>query len=399
VDHQLGLNFDYSFTALQEFRVRQIYLDYNATTPIAPSVVEAMQPFFAGHYGNPSSAHSLGRAAHEAIEDSRVKVAGMLGCDRNEIVFTSGGTEANNLAIKGVMCLGEGPPKGHLVVSAIEHPAVSEPAMFMRKLGCDVTVVPCDENGYVRPSEIAGAIRANTRLVSVMHANNEVGTIQPIRQIAELCHQKSILVHTDASQTVGKLPTFVDQLDVDMLTVAGHKFYGPKGVGVLFVRDGVRLDPLLHGAAHEGGRRGGTENTPYIVGLGQACHLAAGALDDSAAQMNRLRDRMWEGLSEKILGIRLNGAGAKRLPNTLSVNFPDCSGQELLRRVPEICASTGSACHSTGVVHSATLEAMGLSPDQTAGTVRLSVGWYTSEEEVERAIELLVGAWESISIA
>lgn len=382
-------------TSEPEFNVRQIYLDYNATTPIAPSVVESMTPFLSGHFGNPSSAHSMGRAAKEAIEDSRVKIAGLLGCDRTEIVFTSGGTESNNFAIKGVMLQSQ-PVDGHLVISAIEHPAVVEPARFLERLGFEVSIVPCDEHGFVHPSSIESALRPNTRLVSVMHANNEIGTIQPIRQIAEICHGQGILLHTDAAQSVGKVSTFVDQLDVDLLTMAGHKLYGPKGIGVLFVREGVSLEPLLHGAAHENGHRGGTENTPYIVGLGQAAYLAAKCIDESAESMTKLRDRLNDHLVNAIPGLVVNGGQAKRLPNTLSVAFPEVTGQDILKRIPELCASTGSACHSSGLVASATLAAMGQSHEVMAGTVRLCVGWYSSEEEVDRAASLLIDAWENL---
>ncbi len=378
--------------------MRQIYLDYNATTPIAPSVVEAMNPFLTGHFGNPSSSHVFGKAAKEAIEDARVQVAGMLGCDREEVVFTGGGTESNNLAIKGVMMRGQ-PGSGHIVISAIEHPAVSEPVKFLERLGYEVSIVGCDENGFIHPSAVEAALRANTRLVSIMHANNEIGTVQPIRQIAEICHGRGILVHTDAAQTVGKIPSFVDQLDVDLLTVAGHKLYAPKGIGVLFVREGIELEPLLHGAAHENGLRAGTENTPYIVGLGQAAHLAANCLDESADSMTRLRDRLNDRLVNSIPGLKVNGARTQRLPNTLSVIFPEVSGQEILQRVPELCASTGSACHSSGLVSSATLAAMGRSEEEMAGTVRLSVGWYSSEEEVDRASSLLIDAWENLIVS
>lgn len=378
--------------------MRQIYLDYNATTPIAPSVVEMMNPFLSGHYGNPSSAHSMGRAAKEAIEDSRVKVAGLLGCDRQEVVFTSGGTESNNLAIKGVMLQGQ-PGSGHLIISAIEHPSVVEPARFLERLGFSISIVPCDEHGFVHPSSVESALRPDTRLVSIMHANNEIGTIQPIRQISEICHGRGVLVHTDASQSVGKIPSFVDQLDVDLLTVAGHKLYGPKGIGVLFVREGVSLEPLLHGAAHENGLRAGTENTPYIVGLGQAAYLAANCLDESSESMIKLRDRLNDRLANAIPGLTVNGAKANRLPNTLSVMFPGVGGQEILRRVPELCASTGSACHSSGLVSSATLAAMGKSPEEMAGTVRLCVGWYSSEEEIDRASNLLIDAWENLAVS
>ncbi len=373
--------------------MRQIYLDYNATTPIAPSVLEAMQPFLKGHYGNPSSTHSLGRAAHEAIEDARSKIAGLLACDSQEIVFTSGGTESNNLALKGVMFSGQ-PGVGHLVISAVEHPAITQPAKFLERLGYDVTIVGCDEHGVVSPAAIEKALRKDTRLVSVMHANNETGAIQPIRQIAEICHGKGILVHTDASQSAGKIPTFVDQLDVDMLTLAGHKFYGPKGIGALFVREGISLEPANHGASQENGMRAGTENTPLIVGLGQAAHLASRGMDEATKSITRLRDRLSDKLLNAIPELIVNGEGANRLPNTLSISFPEVGGREILRRIPEICASTGSACHSGGLVESATLEAMGRTQEQVAGTIRLSCGWHTSEEEIDRASSLLIDAWE-----
>lgn len=373
--------------------MRQIYLDYNATTPLAPSVLEVMQPFLKGHYGNPSSTHALGRAAHEGIEDARSKVAGMLACDTQEIVFTSGGTESNNLALKGVMFSGQ-PGVGHLVISAIEHPAIVQPAKFLERLGYDLTVVECDSNGVVLPSAVEKALRRDTRMVSIMHANNETGTIQPIRQIAEICHGRGILVHTDASQSVGKIPTFVDQLDVDMLTLAGHKFYGPKGIGALFVREGISLEPVNHGASQENGMRAGTENTPLIVGLGQAAHLVSRGMDEATESIARLRDRLSDQLVNAIPDLIVNGRDVKRLPNTLSISFPKVGGREILKRIPEICASTGSACHSGGLVESATLEAMGRTKDQIAGTVRISCGWHTSEEEIDRASSLLVDAWE-----
>ena len=376
--------------------MRQIYLDYNATTPIAPSVLEAMQPFLTGHYGNPSSAHALGRGAKEAMEDSRSKIGNMIGCDTGEIVFTSGGSESNNLAIKGVM-FSHAPEDAHIIISAIEHPAVTEPANFLKRLGYEVSVAPCDVNGIVQASSVAELMRDNTRLVSVMHANNEIGVVQPIGQIAKVCQQHEVLMHTDASQSVGKIPTFIQDLDVDLLTIAGHKFYGPKGIGALYVRRGLNLESLIHGAGHENGIRAGTENTPYIVGLGQAAHLAANALDESAVGMARLRDRLEKQLREAIPGLKVNGGSVDRLPNTLSVSFPQVAGRDILARLPELCASTGSACHSTGQVESATLAAMGKGIDHIAGTIRLSCGWYTSQEEVDRVAGLLIDAWENLS--
>ena len=376
--------------------MRQIYLDYNATTPIAPSVLEAMQPFLTGHYGNPSSAHALGRGAKEAIEDSRSKIGNMIGCDTGEIVFTSGGSESNNLAIKGVM-FSHAPEDAHIIISAIEHPAVTEPANFLRRLGYEVSVAPCDADGIVQASSVADLMQPNTRLVSVMHANNETGVVQPIGKIAKVCQQHDVLMHTDASQSVGKIPTFIQHLDVDLLTIAGHKFYGPKGVGALYVRRGLTLESLIHGAGHENGIRAGTENTPYIVGLGQAAHLATNALDDSAVGMARLRDRLEKQLSEAIPGLKINGGSVERLPNTLSISLPMVAGRDILARLPELCASTGSACHSTGQVESATLAAMGKGIDHIAGTIRLSCGWYTSQDEVDRVAGLLIDAWENLS--
>lgn len=378
--------------------MKQIYLDYNATTPVAPTVVEAMQPFHSIHYGNPSSAHAMGRAAAEAIEDARMKVGRLLGCDREDVIFTSGGTESNNLAIKGAMLAG-GHRGGHLIVSAIEHPAVSAPAKFLQSLGFDVTVVGCDANGYISPHDVQAAMRPDTRLISIMHSNNETGVIQPIAEIARRCRRDETLIHTDASQSAGKVPLSIDELGVDMLTIAGHKVYAPKGVGALFVREGVVLEPVLHGASHEGGIRAGTENTAYVTGLGEACAMAAKALDKANEHMSRLRNRLHEKIENEVdVPIKVNGADRERLPNTLSVVFPHVAGYDLLSSIPEICASTGSACHSGSIDMSPTLHAMGLTQEQAAGTIRLSLGWYSSEEEIDRAAELIVGAWEGLQL-
>ncbi len=377
--------------------MRSIYLDYNATTPVAPSVFEAMTPFLTEHYGNPSSSHALGRACHEAIEDARGKLAVLLGADRDEIVFTSGGTESNNLAIMGVMMQDAPLPVGHLIISAIEHPAVSEPARYLQKLGYDVTVVPCDSRGVVDPRAVDGAIRRETRLVSIMHANNETGVIQPLDEISEICRDRNVLLHTDAAQSVGKIETIAEDLGVDLLSVAGHKLYAPKGVGVLYVRRGVPLEPIMHGAGHEGGLRPGTENVASIVGLGHTAMMAFRSLEASAERLSGLRDQLHARLTE-VIGerITLNGRNAPRLPNTLSVNFPNVSAADILARIPELCASTGSACHSGATSMSPTLDAMGLDPAAARGTLRLSVGWFTSVEEIDRAAELLIGAWEDL---
>ncbi len=378
--------------------MRIIYLDYNATTPVAPSVFEAMQPFFTEHYGNPSSDYGLGHACREEIEDARGKVAVLLGADRDEIVFTSGGTESNNLAICGTMLQGVPGLAGHLIISAIEHPAVVEPAKYLERLGFDLTVVECDSRGVVSPARVEAALRPDTRLVSIMHANNETGVIQPLREMSEICREHRVLLHTDAAQTVGKIGALVDELGVDLLSVAGHKLYAPKGIGALYVRRGVRLEPVLHGAGHESGLRPGTENVASIVGLGQASMLAFRSLEESARRLEMLRDRLLEQLSEAIgEKLTVNGRKAPRLPNTLSVNFPDVAARDMLARLPEMCVSTGSACHSGTPGMSPTLAAMRLDPDEARGTVRISVGWFTSEEEIDRAASLLIGAWESLT--
>jgi cysteine desulfurase len=376
--------------------MRQIYLDYNATTPIAPGVREAIQPFLDEHFGNPSSNHALGRAAQSAIEDARGQVADLLGADTDEIVFTAGGTESNNLAIMGLILRDAPPISGHLVISTQEHPATAEPARYLEGWGVDVTAVPCDQQGRIDPQQVAASLRPDTKLVSIMHANNEIGVVQPIGEIAEICRAREIPFHTDAAQTVGKLRTYVEELGVDMLSIAGHKLYAPKGVGALYVRKGIKLEAVLQGAGHERGLRPGTENTPYIVGLGQAAILARTALDEAADGMVMLRDRLWNQLHDSISDLTANGAHASRLPNTLSVNFPNVVGAELLAAIPELCASTGAACHSGTTNLSSTLAAIGLTPEVARGTIRLSVGWFTSEDEVDRAADLLIDAWERL---
>lgn len=385
--------------------MKPIYLDYNATTPIAPAVLEAMQPFLAEHYGNPSSGHALGRAGHDAVEEARGRVAALLGARSDEIVFTSGGTESNNLALKGIVFAawqpgGRGAAGGHMILSAIEHPAVAEPARFLQRLGCDLTVLGVDRRGVIDPADAARALRPDTRLVSVMHANNEIGVLQPINEIAEICRARGVPLHTDAAQSVGKVPVAVDDLQVDLLTVAGHKVYAPKGVGALYVRRGTRLERLLHGAGHESGRRAGTENVPYLVGLGRAASLARERLAEIGPRMSHLRDRLYARLQAAIgTGLTVNGEGAPRLANTLSVNFPGVSGEELLAAIPELCASTGAACHSGETRVSATQAALGLSPEVARGTVRLSTGWTTTDADIDRATELLIGAWRRIEQA
>ncbi len=378
--------------------MRQLYLDYNATTPIASKVRDAMTPFLGEYFGNPSSNHRVGRICHEAIEDARGHVAALIGSDREEIIFTSGGTESNNLALKGVLMRDAPSADGHLVISSLEHPAISQPAEYLSRLGFDVTVVDCDCNGTVDPEDVRKAIRPDTRLVSIMHANNEIGSVQPIREIADMCHERDVLVHTDAAQSLGKIRVKIDELGVDLLSIAGHKLYAPKGIGALFVSQEVDLEPVQHGAGHEKGLRAGTENVPYIVGLGTAALQASRDLELNGARMVLLRDRLFDQLNATIgPSLTVNGARGTRLPNTLSVNFPEVQGSALLARVPEICASTGAACHSTGTTRSQTLRAIGLHPTIAQGTLRLSLGWYSTEDDVDRAANLLLGAWEALA--
>lgn len=376
--------------------MRQIYLDYNATTPIAPSVFEAMRPFLTDHFGNPSSRHSFGSAAHQAVEGSRLQLAELLGCRDDEIVFTGGGTESNNLAILGCLANDSG-YSGHLVISAVEHPAVSAPARFAERNGCQVTIVPTDHAGCVNPVAVERAIRDDTKLVSIMHANNEIGALQPISEISRVCRKHHVLLHTDAAQTIGKVRTHVDELGVDLLTVAGHKMYAPKGVGALYVRHGTLLRPVIHGAGHEFGLRPGTENVASIVALGHAAKLAIRSIDENQQRIAGLRNRLLEMLQVGVgQQLSINGDLKRCLPNTLSVNFPEITGQALLDHAADVCASTGSACHSGSLQLSDTLNAIGLSPEVARGTVRLSLGWNTSVDDIERASSSLLSAWDSL---
>ncbi len=374
--------------------VKPIYLDNNATTPVDQAVIEAMLPFLNHHYGNPSSNHPLGRAAAEAIEDARMLVAAAIGADREEIFFTSGGTESNNLAILGLLM--DAPASDHLITSQIEHPAVLEPIKWLEQRGLKVTYVPSNRDGVVEPESIKSAIRNQTRLVSIMHANNETGAIQPLAAIAELLQDREIVFHTDAAQSLGKIPVEVDQLGVNLLTIAGHKCYAPKGIGALYVRFGTLLHAVLRGAPHERGLRPGTENVAGIVGLGRACQLLTTSGDDANRKVRECRDQLAALLLAEIPGLQINAARALRLPNTLSVVFPSVAGHELLQRAHDVYASTGSACHSGTGSRSATLENLGLYVETARGTVRLSLGWHTTEAEVQKAANSLINAWQSM---
>jgi cysteine desulfurase len=367
--------------------VRHIYLDYNASTPVDPAVAAAMLPFLHEHFGNPSSGHWASTGAKAALDTARSQVAALLGCHSEEIVFTSGGSEANNLALKGVFFkLRE---KGdHIITTGIEHPAIVEPCRFLERLGAKITFLPVDETGRIDPDGLRAAITPRTILISVMHANNEVGTIQPVEECAHIANDRGILFHTDAAQSIGKIATDVSQLGVDLLTVVGHKVYAPKGVGALFVRRGVLLEPLIHGAGHEDGRRAGTESALLAVGLGKACELAR---DLAAMERVRiLRDHFWIEL-QKRFGNRvvLNGHATHRLPNTLNVSFVGRVGAEILARLDGIAATTGSACHSGRVELSPVLEAMGIEPDVGMGAIRFSLGRTTTRDEIDIVVAQL----------
>jgi cysteine desulfurase len=374
-----------------------IYLDYNATTPVAPEVADAILPFLREHFGNPSSSHPYGRFAAQAVAQARSHVAALIGARDDEIVFTGCATEANNLALLGAAHARRG-AKRHLVVSAIEHPAVLAPAAHLEAEGWSLSVVPVDRFGLVSPDEVARAIRPDTALVSVMHANNEVGTIQPIAEIARITRARGVLLHTDAAQTAGKIGVDVDALGVDLLTLAGHKFYAPKGVGALYVRPGTPLRGIGFGAEHERGLRPGTENVPAIVGLGAAAQLGRERLPQATGRLRELRDGLHALMIEAIPGLALNGHPDLRLPNTLNVSFPGVSGRVLLDNARDIvAASLGSACHSEHDAVSGVLAAMGLDAVRASGAVRLSVGNMTMPGEVGLAAKGLIEAWRTVT--
>ena len=370
--------------------MRRIYLDFNASTPIAPEVANAMQPFLTDHYGNPSSSHWAGTPAKEAVEQARTKVARLLGCRSDEIVFTSGGTESNNHAIKGVF-FAQRERGHHIITTQVEHPAVLQPCGFLERLGAHVTYLPVDGTGKVDPDDVRRSITDQTILITVMHANNEVGTIQPIAEIRRIAREHAVLFHTDAAQSVGKIGTSVEELGVGLLSVAGHKVYGPKGVGALYVRSGVTIEPFMHGAGHESGRRAGTENVLLDVGLGAACELAKQWI--GMPETCRRRDYFWQGLREMFGDrIHLNGHPTERLPNTLNVSWIGKHGAELLARLKGVAASTGSACHEGHIEMSPVLKAMGLSPEIGMGALRFSLGRSTSDNDIDQVLVLLSGA-------
>lgn len=366
-----------------------IYLDYNATTPHAPEVIAAMRPFLEEHFGNPSSSHAYGRITRQAVEQARSQVARLINAKPAEIIFTSGGTEANNHAILGAA----GIKGAHLITTQIEHPAVTEVCESLRAEGVAITCVPVDGKGRVDPEDVRRAIRPETTLISVMHASNEVGTVQPIEEIGKLAREHGILFHTDAAQSAGKIPVDVESLRVDLLSLAGHKLYAPKGVGALYVREGTQINRFLLGAGQERGRRAGTENVLEIVGLGAACEIAEANLGSNANHMRQMRDAFEHGIRERVGEVRINGSLDHRLPNTSSLSFRGHAADELIREIEEqVALSAGAACHSGEVRVSAVIRAMRVPEEWAKGTVRISTGRMTKVEEIESAIEVVAAA-------
>jgi len=370
--------------------VKRIYLDYAATTPTHPEVVKAMLPYFNESFGNPSSIYSYGQEAKGVIEEARGKVANLIGARDEEIVFTSGGTEADNFALKGVAFANES--KGnHIITSSIEHHAVIETGKFLASRGFLMTYLPVDEYGIVDPGEVKKAITDKTILISVMHANNEVGTIEPITEIGRIAREAGVYFHTDAVQTVGHIPVDVNELGVDLLSMSAHKLYGPKGVGALYVRKGTKLTPFMHGGEQEKRRRASTENVPGIVGFGCAAELARQEISQEAERLTSLRAQLTRGIMERIEHVRLNGHPLKRLPNNVNISVDFVEGESMLLNLDleGICASTGSACSSSSLEPSYVLLAMGLPPEQAHGSLRFTLGKWTTEEDISRVLEVL----------
>jgi len=373
---------------------KSIYLDHNASTPLLPEVISAMMPYLKNHYGNPSSNHAYGQAAKGAITQARDQVATLLNCSPDEIIFTSGGSESNNLAIKGIAELH---PRGHIITSAIEHPAVLEVCRYLLTKGYKVTFLPVDEYGRLSPNMIQEAIRPDTFLITIMLANNEVGTIQPLQEITRIAHEHKIPVHSDAAQAVGKIAVDLEDLGIDLLSIAGHKMNAPKGIGALFIKTGVKIAPLFQGAGHESGLRPGTENVLEIVGLGAAAQLFHKNENAVISELQSLGKQLWQELHEAIPGIRLNGHPEKRLPNTVNVYFPGIDTNTLLAELPQIAASAGAACHADSTEPSHVLKAMNLSEERILGSIRFSVGRTTTPEEVSIAVQTITEAYRRLT--
>ncbi|MCD6147005.1 MAG: cysteine desulfurase NifS [Thermoplasmata archaeon] len=365
----------------------RVYLDHAATTPVDEKVLEEMLPYFTKKYGNASSLHSFGREARDAIERSRERVAELIGAESEEIIFTAGGTESDNIAIKGI-AFRKG--KGHIITSQIEHPAVMATCQHLEKKGFDVTYLPVDKYGMVSPEDVENAIRDDTILITIMHANNEIGTVEPIEEIAKIARENEIVFHTDAVQSVGKIPVNVKRIGMDMLSISAHKIYGPKGVGALYIKKGTKIEAIIHGGGHEKGLRPSTENVPGIVGLGKACELAEKRMEEDMKRMQRLRDKLIKSVLE-IEESYLNGHPEKRLPNNAHFRFAAVEGESLILSLDDkgIAGSTGSACSSKKLKPSHVLMAIGLNEVQAHGSLRLTLGRENTEEEIDYVIEVL----------
>ena len=370
--------------------MKRIYLDYAATTPTHPDVVSAMLPYFTRDFGNPSSVHACGQEAKEAVEEARSKLAALLRAKESEIVFTSGGTEADNAALKGIAIANK--EKGnHIITTPIEHHAITETCKFLKTQGFDITILPVDEYGMIDPADVKKAITKKTLLVSVMHANNEIGTIVPIAEIGKIAHEAGVYFHTDAVQTVGHIPIDVHKMNIDLLSTSAHKLYGPKGVGALFIKEGTKLIPFIHGGEQEEGRRASTHNVPGIVGFGKACELASEEMAEEASRIMKLRNRLIAGLMERLDGIKLNGHPEKRLPNNvnITVGFVEGEASCMALDFEGVCVSTGSACSSESAEPSHVLLAIGLRPEEARSALRFTLGKWTTDEEIERTIEIV----------
>jgi len=372
--------------------MKPVYLDYNATTPIDPEVIDVMLPFLREHFGNPSSSHYYGKIAREAVEKARAQVADILGCNANEIIFTGGGTESNNYAIKGAAFALQ--PKGnHIITTRIEHPSVLEVCKFLELNGFEITYLPVDKTGQVRLSDIEEAIRPATILITIMHANNEIGTIQPIKQISKLAKKHNIIFHTDAAESIGKISVKINYLGIHLLSIAGHKLYAPKGIGALYIRQNINLIKLIHGAGQENNRRAGTENVLEILGLGKACEVAGRDFDISTANMRVTRDKLYNGLREKIEGFRLNSNFENCLPNTLSLSFKNIDANLLLAKInSSLAVSSGAACHSGSSEVSGVLKALDVPYEWAKGTIRFSTGKMTTPDEINDAVNIIESA-------
>jgi cysteine desulfurase len=375
--------------------MKPIYLDYNATTPISKEVADAMRPYLDEHFGNPSSSHIYGKQTKEAVEKARKQVANLLNCDSSEIVFTSGGTESNNYALRGIAFANKN--KGnHIITSSVEHPAIIEVCKYLETQGFEITYLPVDEFGLVQIEDVEKAIRPSTILITIMHANNEVGSIQPIAEIGALAKKNGVFMHTDAAQSLGKIKADVQEMNVDLLSIAGHKLYAPKGIGALYIRKAVVLEKLIYGADHESDLRAGTENVLEIVGLGEACEIANKHLEENAIHYREMRDLLHQKLNDALADIKLNGHPEKRLPNTLNLSFPNIEANALIAQMNGVAASAGAACHSSGISVSQVLKAMVVPMKYAMGTIRFSTGRYNTEEEMERAANEVVSVIEKM---